>query len=211
MKRWLPFLPLMIVPAAGFFLCQFVVGAGLLPGGIGFLAGAACALALPWVISALVSVRARNASAVARLAIFALAMALQVGGLLVAPLGATSEMMGMAFRRGRDLPCEEIDQCARRIRDRWQAGTLATNRVDGLRSLRGYPDTLLIAERELPESLRGRFDEVFLRVAATDGRVQVYFSLGPRYGIVCDDRPKVRNVSECSIQAGVHAYRDQRP
>jgi hypothetical protein len=186
----------MIVPAAGSFLCQFAEGAGLLPGGIGFVAGAACFLALPWAISAFVFFRVGKSSLGARLAIFALAMALQVGGLLVAPLGATSEMMGMAFRRGRDLPCEEIDQCAQRIRDRWSAGTLATNRVAELRSLRGYRDGILIAEAELPESLRGRFDEVFLRTAGTGGQVQVYFSLGPRIGIVCDDRSKVRSISE---------------
>ncbi len=211
MKRWFPFLPLMIVPAAGSFLCQFAAGARLVPGGVGFVAGAAFVLVLPWAISTFAFIRAPEASLIARLAIFALAMALQVGGLLVAPPGATSEMMGMAFRQGRAFPSEELDQCARRIRDRWRAGTLATNRFDELRSLRGSRDSVLISEAELPESLRGRFDEVFLRVTATDGRVQVYFSLGPRYGIVCDDRPKVRSISECSIQAGVHAYRDQRP
>ncbi len=211
MKRWLPFLPLMIVPAAGSFLCQFAVGAGLLPGGIGFVAGAACFLALPWAISTFVLFRAGKASLGARLAIFALAMALQVGGLLVAPPGATSEMMGMAFRHRREFPSEVLDQCAQRIRDRWSAGTLATNRVDELRSLRGYRDGILIAEAELPESLRGRFDEVFLRTPGTGGQVQVYFSLGPRSGIVCDDRQKVRSISECTILAGVHAYRDQRP
>jgi hypothetical protein len=168
----------MIVPAAGFFLCQFAEGARLVAGGVGFFAGAAFVLVLPWAISTFAFIRAREASLITRLAIFAWAMALQVGGLLVAPPGATSEMMGMAFRHRREFPSEVLDQCARRIRDRWQAGTLATNRVDQLRSLRGYRDGILIAQVELPESLRGRFDEVFLRTPGTGGQVQVYFSPG---------------------------------
>jgi hypothetical protein len=210
MKRALLFLPLLGLAPVGHFLGSYLDGAGVLPRGSGFLVSAASMFILPWVIAGLFLTVAKAAWPI-RIALFICALLVQAVLLFtVVPAGATSEMMGIAHRVRREFPPDQMRDCAARLRQKHRDGTLAIRQGDRGHSFLMSETAVMVDDAELPVSLRGRFDRVFIQQDRVTGDEQVYFSLGERTGIVCDSRKHVREFFVCSMAEGVHAYRYQR-
>lgn len=210
MRRTLLFLPLLALAPLGHFLGSYLDGAGILSRGSGFLLSTASMFLLPWVVSALFLTIGKAAWPM-RITLFICALVLQ-GVLLatVVPAGATSEMMGIAHRLRRQFPADQMRDCAARLRHKHRDGTLALRQGDRGHSFLMSESAVMVDDSELPASLRGRFDRVFMQPDRTTGEEQVFFSLDERTGIVCDSRKHVREFFVCSMADGVHAYRYQR-
>jgi hypothetical protein len=78
-----------------------------------------------------------------------------------------------------------------------------------------YPmleSAVVVADSELPDSLRGRFQRVFIQHYQNTHDEQVFFALNEQMhkGIICDSRPYVSDFGERSIGESVHAYYYQR-
>src|SRR5258705_11665225 len=104
MKRCLLCLPLLALAPLGYFLGSYLDGAGVLPGGVGFLISAGSMFILPWLVSGLFVVLPNIAWSTRRVLVLC---ALLVQGVLlfrVVPAGATSETMGFAHRLRREFP-----------------------------------------------------------------------------------------------------------
>ena len=119
-------------------------------------------------------------------------------------------MMGIAHRLRSEFSCDELRDCANRIRQKFQDGTLKTSPREKDDGFVVAPDALVVAEAELPESLRGRFKEVFIQPRSDSREYQVVFALEKSKGIMCDNRKHLREFFFCSMADGVHAYRYQR-
>ena len=210
MKRVLPFLPLVCLSPLGYFLASYYDGAGILPRGSGFLISAACMFLLPWIVSAAFAALAKTTWAV-RTALFICTLVAQPVLLFAfTPPSATSEMMGIAHRLRREFPPDEMRACAAGLREKERDGTLAAKPAGKDRSFLMSENAVLVEDSELPVSLRGRFQRVFIQPDHDSGERQVYFALDERTGIVCDSRKDVREFFVCSMGDGVQAYRYER-
>ena len=213
MKRTLLFLPLLGLAPLGAFLGSYLAGACNLPFGIGFLASSACLFMLPWGVSSLVLIINKTS--------WPIRMSLFIGVLLVqyvllftvVPAGATSEMMGIAHRLRREFPPAQMRDCAARLRQKHHDGTLTVRQGDREKRHFISDSAIMVDDSELPASLRGRFDLVFIQPDRVTGGEQVFFSLSIQAwtGIVCDSRKPVSEFTVCSMAEGVRAYRYLRP
>ena len=210
MRRCLFFLPLLGLAPLGHFLGSYLGGAGILSGGIGFLVSAASMFILPWVISALFVTIAKTAWPI-RISLFIFTFVVQAILLvMVVPAGATSEMMGIAHRLRREFPPDRIRDCADHLRQKHRDGTLAVKVGDKGHNFLMSTSAVIVDDSELPASLRGRFDCVFIQQGRVTDDEQVVFALPERTGIICDSRKHVSEFFVYSIADGVHAYRYQR-
>lgn len=210
MSRTLFCLPLLAIAPLVCFLGDYLGGAGILPAGFGFLASAAGMFLLPWAAAFLFSVILK-AKLPIRVLFSRTAMVLQ-GILLftIVPPGATCEMMGIAYRLRHEFPVDELRDCAAHIRQKFHDGTLKVSPRDKDDHFIVAQDAVVISDTELPDSLRGRFQRVFIQKSPVTGEVQVVFALGSTMGIICDSRTHVREFFVCSMADGVQAYRYQR-
>jgi hypothetical protein len=210
MKSPLSFLPLLALSPLGYFLGEYLDGAGVLPRGTGLLVSGFCALILPWPVAAAFALNARTRWAM-RLALFICALLFQPFLLFTfMPPGVTSEMMGIAHRFRNEFSCDQLRDCSTRIRQKFHDGELKVSSRDTDDHFIVAQDALVISDTELPESLRGRFQRVFIQKSPVTGEVQVVFALGSATGIICDSRTHVHEFFVCSMADGVHAYRYQR-
>jgi hypothetical protein len=209
MRRAFLFLPLLALAPLGHFLGSFLDGSGVLPGGSGFLVSATSMFILPWAVAALFfTVRV----------VWPVRVSLFIGALIaqgvllftVVPAGATSEMMGIAYRFRQEYPPDQMRACAAGLRQKQLEGTLAVRQAGEDHTFLMSETAVLIDDSELPMQLRGRFEYVFIQPERDTGEQRVYFSLDERTGIVCDSRKEVREFFVCSMADGVHAYRYQR-
>lgn len=210
MKRAVHLLPLLALAPLGHFLGAYLEGAGILPSCSGFLIGTVSVLFLPWAVAAVFfTVKVMWPI---RLFLFLTALAMQ-GILLftVVPAGATSEMMGIAYRLRRDFQPDMVRTCAAALRQKERDGTLLVKQGEREPGYFMSEKAVLVDDTELPVPLRGRFTGVFIQPDPDSGEQRVYFSLDGRTGIVCDSRKDVRDFFVCSMAEGVHAYRYQRP
>ena len=210
MKRTLSFLPLLGLSPLGSFLGEYLDGAGVLPRGSGLLVGGFCAFILPWVVAAAFALLARTTWA-RRILLFICTLVVQPVLLFtLTPPGATSEMMGIAHRLRHEFSSDQLRDCAAHFRQKFHDGTLKVGPRDKDDHFIAAQDAVVISDTELPESLRGRFQRVFIQKSPVTGEVQVVFALGSTTGIICDSRTHVREFFVCSMADGVHAYRYQR-
>ncbi|HTB85681.1 MAG TPA: hypothetical protein VK742_18695 [Candidatus Sulfotelmatobacter sp.] len=210
MSRTLFCLSLLVIAPLVNFLGNYLGGAGILPAGFGFLAGASSMFLLPWAAAFLFSAILKAKPSI-RVLFFAAAMVLQ-GVLLftIVPPGATCEMMGIAHRLGHEFSVDELRNCAMHFRQKFHDGTLKVGPLDKDNYFIVAQDAEVVSDTELPDSLRGRFQRVFIQKSPVTGEVQVVFSIGSTTGIVCDSRTHVREFFVCSMADGVQAYRYQR-
>ncbi len=210
MKSFLLCLPLLGLAPLAHFLAGYLEGAGILPSGVGLLLSAASMFVLPWVVSAWLALRPKITWAI-RIPLFVCALVAQGVLLFTAvPPGATCEMMGTAHRLRRQFPPDQLRDCAEHLRQKRRDGSLTLG-DRGKDHSSPIPETdVVVADSELPVSLRGRFLRVFIRDGRVPGDEQVFFALDERTGIVCDSRKQVREFFVCSMAEGVHAYRYQR-
>jgi hypothetical protein len=209
MIRSLLCLPLLGLAPLGHFLGFYLEGAGFLPRGVGFCFSAASVFVLPWVVSAFI-VLPRFKGAI-RIVLFVCVLVAQ-GVLLftIVPPGVTCEMMGIAYRFRRELPPDQLRACADNLRQKLRDGTLV---VSDRGEYDGFPASMtakIVADAELPVSLRGRFQRVFIQQDPVTGDEQVIFALERLKGIICDRRKHVKEFFVYSMAPGVHAYRYQR-
>jgi hypothetical protein len=210
MKRTLRFLPLLGLAPLGQFFGPYLDGASVLPHGSGFLVFAGSFFILPWVVAGLFLTAAKAALPI-RILLFVCALLVQAVLLFtVVPAGATSEMMGIAHRLRREFPPDQIRDCAARLRQKHRDGTLTVRQGDRAHSFLMSESAVVVDDSDLPVSMRGRFDRVFIQQDRGTSEEQVFFSLGERIGIVCDSRKHVREFLVCSMAEGVHAYRYRR-
>jgi hypothetical protein len=209
MRCALVFLPLLGLAPLGHFLGFFLDGAGILPGGSGFLISAASMFLLPWAVAALFFT-IRVAWPI-RVSLFIGAVVVQVVLLFtVVPAGATSEMMGIAHRFRREFSPDQMRACAASLLQKQREETLVVTEAEKGHSFLMSETAVLVDDSELPIELRGRFKRVFIQPDRDTGEQRVYFSLDERTGIVCDSRKDVREFFIFSMADGVHAYRYQR-
>jgi hypothetical protein len=210
MKRVLFLLPLLTLSAVGSFAAPYLDGAGAFPRGSGFLVGAVCMFILPWVVSGLFVVAAKTRIPV-RLAIFISTLAVQPALLFAfTPPSATSEMMGIAHRLGREFSADELRDSANQLRSKFQAGTLRTTSKAREDYFEVAAEAVVVPQTELPIALREHFKRVYIQHGQAGGGCQVVFALAPDTGIICDNRKQVHEFFVYSIADGVHAYRYQR-
>jgi len=210
MKCVLLFLPLLGLAPLGYFLGSYLDGAGILPRSSGFLISAASMFLLPWVIAALFLTIRKGAPSL-RTSLFICALLVQAVLLFtVVPPAATSEMMGIAHRLRGEFSPEELRGCADHLRQKFHDGTLEASVRNKDDHYIVAPSAVVVADGELPNSLRGRFQRVFIQKATYTGEEQVVFALGQDRGIICDDRKDVHEFFIYSIADGVEAYRYER-
>jgi len=210
MKRCLLCLPLLALAPLGHFLGFYLAGPGVLPFNISFLVSAMSMFILPWAVSAIFAAVPKTPWVI-RITLFICAMLVQ--GLLfvkVAPAGAASEMMGIAHRLRGAFPPNQLHDCAEHLRQKRRDGTLALGDKDSDRYFPMSESAVVVPDSELPVSLRGRFQRVFIQRDHDTGDEQVWFALDGRSGIVCDSRKQVHDFFLWSMADGVHAYRYQR-
>ena len=208
MKRALLFLPLLGLAPLGYFLGPYLQGSGVLPCGSGFIIGGASMFLLPFAVSALFLTIGKVVWPI-RVSLFICALLVQAALLLTAvPPAAVSEMTGIALRLSREYPPDQMRNCATQLNQKRRDGTL--KQKDRGPSFLMSEHAMSVDDSELPVSLRGRFSHVFIQQDPATGGEQVFFSLGERDGIVCDNRKRVKELFVCSMAEGVHAYRYQR-
>jgi hypothetical protein len=161
MKRCLLCLPLLTLAPLGYFLGSYLDGAGVLPGGVGILISAGSMFILPWLVSVLFVVLPKTTWSIRRALVLC---ALLVQGFLlftVVPAGATSETMGFAHRLRQEFLPSELRDCAAHLRQKRRDGTLTLADKAKTRSFLMWETAVIVADSELPVSLRGRFQRVF--------------------------------------------------
>ncbi|SRR6266480_2484647 len=210
MSRTLLCLPLLGIAPLACFFGEYLRGAGVLPEGLGFFTSAVGMFLLPWGVAALISIIPKTKRAI-RVLLFAAALVVQgVLLLFVVPPGATSQMIGIAHRLRHQFSVNELRSCAAQIRQKFREGTLAISPRDKDDHFMVAQDAMVVSETELPSSLRGRFERVFIQKSPVTADEQVVFALGRTAGIVCDSRKDVHEFFVYSLADGVQAYRYQR-
>jgi hypothetical protein len=201
---------LLTLAPLGAFLGEFLAGFGLLPYGVGFVASAASMLILPWMVAALFLTLPRMKIVFSGL-LFVGALAFQ-SLLLYAlvPPGATSEMMGLAHRFRWEFSVDDLRSVADQLRSRFESGTLEVSEGGAEDYYLANESAKRIPDAELPDSLRGRFQRVFIHQDPIKQEIQILFALDRIRGIVCDNRRVAHGFFEYSMAEGVHAYRYQR-
>jgi hypothetical protein len=208
MKRTLYLLPLLGLAPLGSFLGPYFDGAGIWQNG--FLIGATSMFLLPWVISTLFLIIPRASRAI-RISLFISTLLIQFILLFtVVPPGATCEIMGMAHRLRKEFSTDELRNCAGQLRQKFHDGTLVVNARNKDDHFFVKCSVVVVSDSELPNSLQGRFQRVFIQTPPFDGEQQVVFSLTSETGIICDDRKDVREYFVYSMADGVEAYRYER-
>ena len=206
MRRCLYILPLLLFAPAVSFFGSYLSGLGILSWDTGFLIGAFGMFVAPWVVSILFSILCKT-HVMVRLAIFVCALFIQ-GFLLfrVVPPGATCEMMGLAQRLRHEFSPDQIRDCADQLRRKFNAGTLArSDKHTDDYSVSQF--AFVVRDSELPASLQGRFERVFIQKNESTGGEEVLFALRREWGIMCDGRRNVREDYFYSMADGVEAYR----
>jgi hypothetical protein len=210
MKRALPFLPLLGLSGLGHFLGNYLDGAGILPRGSRMFTDVFCILLLPWLVSAVLALLAKVKPPIRVLFFFGTLIAQPVLMFVFVPPGATAVTMGVAHRLRGEFPPDELRGCADHLRQKFRHGTLVVSAQGTNDHFIVDSSAVVVSDGELPSSLRGRFDRVFIQPDSVTGVERVYFSLSQGTGIVCDGRKYVRTFFVCSMADGVHAYRYQR-
>jgi hypothetical protein len=210
MRRALLCLPLLAFAPLVCFLGEYLDGLGILPAGFGFLPSIAGMFLLPWIVAVVISSIPRT-KMLNRALLFATALVLQ-GVLMftVVPPGAKSQMMGIAHRMRREFRIDELRECAAQIRQKFNDATLKVTPRDKNDNFIVAQDAVVVSDIELPESLRGRFQRVFIQKSAQTGDEQVVFAVEKTKGIICDSRKNVHEFFVWSMADGVQAYRYQR-
>jgi len=210
MKRCLLCLPSLGVAPLLNFLGDYLGGAGYIPENLGFISSAAAMFIFPWAIAAL-CVPILKAKGVIQVFVFIGALAVQMVLLFTAvPAGATCQMTGIAHKLKGEFQADELRSCAELIRQKFRSGTLAAHARSNDDHFIIGTSALVVSDSELPTSLRGRFQRVYIQKISDGDIEQVIFALGPDRGLMCDGRKNVREFFTCSIADGVEAYRYQR-
>ncbi len=210
MKRALLCLPILCLAPLGQFLGMYLQGAGILPGAVGSMVIVGSMLVLPLGVAAWFAAAPKSKLWV-HLARFYAALALPwCLTFAFLPPGAICEMMGISHRLSQEFSSDELRECAAHLRQKRHNGTLILVDHKGVSFFPMSESALLVADSDLPESLRGRFHCVFIQEDQKIMGEQVFFALGKYNGIVCDGRKYVRELFICSMADGVHAYRYER-
>jgi hypothetical protein len=210
MKRYLLGLALLGVAPFLCFFGDYFGGAGFVSENLGFFVSAAAFFVFPWAFAALclIVLRTKGPGGV-----FVFIGALVVQFVLmftVVPPGATCQMMGIAHRLKGEFHADELRGCADLVRHKFHDGTLSTSPRSKDDHFDVGPSALEVSGLELPNSLRGRFQRVYIQKLPDSTVEQVIFALGPDRGISCDGRKNVCGFFSCSIADGIEAYRYQR-
>jgi hypothetical protein len=124
----------------------------------------------------------------------------------VVPPGATCEMMGLTRRLRHEFSPDQICDCADQLRRKFNAGTLArSDKHTDDYSVSEF--AFVVRDSELPASLQGRFERVFIQKDPSTSEEEVLFALGRQWGIMCDNRKNVHEDYFYSMADGVEAYR----
>jgi len=211
MKRIFMLVPLLVLAPLGFFLSFYCEGAGYLPDQTALPLALASTLVLPWFVSARFLIVYRGAWPM-RVGLFVGTLVVQIYlSFTIIPPGAKTEMMGTAHRLRRQFDPAELAECAEAIRRKHREGLLATNVVEVTYRSPVSERSVGVADSELPDALRGKFQWVAIDSTIGVDVEPVYFALDGFEGIVCDDRPESRGAHFYSLAKGVHAYRYMRP
>lgn len=208
MKRYLFCLPLLGLAPLSYFLSFYLDGRGMLPRLVGIIIGFGSMFVVPLIVSCVFAV-VPKVNWVVRLALAICTLVVQFIILFtVDKPGATYEMIGKAHRLQNGFAPEQLHQCAGQLLKSFHAGTLAVrnwNR-DKDDDYPGFDASVVVANAELPISIRGRFKRIFIKRNPNTDDEQVVFVLNRETGIICDGRKNVRDFTEYSMVDGVEAY-----
>ena len=219
MKRLLMYLPLLGLPVLVCFIGPYLDGLGVLSG-FGVLISLAGFLLLPCVISALFVTLVKKAHWAVRTTLFICTLVIQFFLLInfharVYPV----ILLGTVTRFRHEFPPDQIRDCANQIRQKYSTGTLIAgerpNKEPGGPIFFYSPSAVVVSERELPASLRGRVKLVFIRKDDATDHTNVWFAVSNLSGIICNDRTNSPDDGHygdsCLMADGVWAYRCDRP
>jgi hypothetical protein len=210
MKRVLRYLPLLGLAPLVYFVGSYLDGAGLIPHGSSLFVSGFSMLILPWVVSIVFVKFAKTLPS--QILLFICTLVAQPA-LIIAfvPPSVAAVTMGYAHRLRHEFPPDQLRECAGQLRQKLHAGTLVVDEKIGndcyfIES----PSSVLVADVNLPASLRGRFQRIFIEKNQDTGDEQVVFALGKEIGIMCDSRKDLHGFYVYSMADGVHAYRHER-
>jgi hypothetical protein len=207
-KRYLYILPLLFFAPAIAFFGSYCSGLGIFSWGAGFVIGAFGMFVVPWLVSILFAILGKVRWTV-RLMVFVGALFIQ--GLLVfyvVPPGATCEMMGLTSRVRHEFSSDQLRNCADRLRMTFHDGTLKLRKRDDHDDLYFLSNGSAVAveDTELPTSLRGRFQRVFIQTDPSTGAKEVIFALDYETGIICENHVQAPSDAFQMIADGVVIY-----
>ena len=209
MKRFLLCIPLLSLAPLGSFLGPYLSGLGVLTFIEGIFIASVCMLICPLIVSIVLATVAKSNWGV-RLMLFVATLIVQGALLFFVGPPATTEMMGIAHRLRREFPTDQLRDCANQLRVKFRNGTLKLKKRGTENYFPVNDSAVEVESEELPASLRGRFQRVFIQEDPSTGDEQVIFALDPEMGIICDNEKNVREFHFYSIAEGIEAYYDQR-
>jgi hypothetical protein len=208
MKKLLLSLLVLVAPTIC-FLVAYSGGRGLLARESALFLGVGIMFTLPFLVSIILAWLGWK-SWTGRLLAFVGATCVQFAIMfIVFPPMAEAEMFGIGYRLKREFPPSELRRCAESLLQKHQQGTLSASKAgDGFHPAFGY-ETVVVADSELPEKLRGRFRSVGVDVRQVGPRV--IFEVEPQIGVICGTPTPSKALRHHQIADGVFAYRYQRP
>ncbi|HWY29718.1 MAG TPA: hypothetical protein VNX46_03125, partial [Candidatus Acidoferrum sp.] len=144
-----------------------------------------------------------------RVILFIVVLFIQESVFFFVPPRATAELMGIAHRLQRDLSPDQFRNCANQLRMRFHTGTLKLGDRGGDDDNYFPADSsaVVVEDTELPASLRGRFQRIFIETDPSTGNEAVIFAVDHETGIICEDHVRAPYYAY-PIADGVEAYQD---
>jgi hypothetical protein len=210
MRKFLPCLPLVGLPAFVHYLVPYLIGLGYISSASELYSLAACLL-LPFIIGVLLALLGAT-SVSNRLGLCILMVVIQFTLLFtLVPGSAKTEMMGLAQRVNREFSADDLKKCAADLRKREQAGTLVRKDLPSGEWQMWFGDARVVNDSQLPQNLRGKFQRVLIDTGNDSGPLGVFFELETNRGILCSTNRYRSDFWRCSVADGVYACRYVRP
>lgn len=207
MKRLLPYIPLLALAPAGYFLGSYLSGIGTISWDAGYVIATLSYLLVPFLVP-IVFVILYKASWIRRVILFIVAFYVQASVFVFVPSRSTAELMGMAHRLQREFSPNQLRDCADQLRAQFHAGTLKHgNSADGVDYFPVLDTNAVVVATELPASLRGRFQRTFILTEPSTMNELVIFALDHETGIICGNDVPVPDYAY-RIADSVEVYQD---
>jgi hypothetical protein len=209
MKRILPCIPLLGLAPLGYFLGSYLSGLGTISWWTGYVIASLGMFVVPLLVSSVFVICCKTGW-IGRTILFIVVLFIQESIFLcpVVPGRATAELMGIAHRLQREFPPDQLRDCADRLRTQFHAGTLKRGKEgDGGNYFPADDSAVEVADTELPASLRGRFQRVFILTDPAISNELVIFAFDHETGIVSGNLVPMPNWAY-PIADGVDVYQD---
>jgi hypothetical protein len=207
MKKMLLCIPILGLAPLGYFLGSYLSGLGTISWYAGFIVASLSFFLFPLLVP-IVFVILYKAGWIRRVILFILVLFVQESVFFFVPPRGTAELMGIAHRSQHEFSPDQLRNCADHLRAKFHSGTLKLgNSADGLDYFPVYRSAPVIEDTELPPSLRGRFQRIFILKDPSITNELVVFAFDHETGIICGNSGPVPDFAY-RMADGVEAYLD---